>query len=217
MLAESFKAKLKARDPKSPNIRTQSFFDGASRLTSDPTLADESSTPSRMLSDQMINVFFQEWSPLFPILHRPSALNLYTNYVAEPTSVQSPHDIAQLYLIFGIAAISTEVGGNFNPSTFRRSQSQSNKHDALSFERMWQRALDKITKDVSIPTLQCFLLAELYWIAKDDSERLRKCRIITAKLVRRLGLHQSQRRSSLGPLLTESRKRLFWVTFTLDW
>lgn len=62
-----------------------------------------------MVSDQMINIFFQEWAPLFPVLHRPTFLEVYEQYVADPESVTSQHDIAQLNLIFGISALSAEV------------------------------------------------------------------------------------------------------------
>ena len=62
-----------------------------------------------MASDQMVNLYFQEWSPLFPILHRPTVLNLYAAFVADPDSIKSPQEVAQVYLIFGIAALSAEV------------------------------------------------------------------------------------------------------------
>ena len=62
-----------------------------------------------MVSDQMINIFFQEWAPLFPVLHRPTILEIYAEYVANPESMEDKHSIAQLNLIFGIAALSAEV------------------------------------------------------------------------------------------------------------
>lgn len=65
--------------------------------------------PPRMVSDQMINIFLQEWAPLFPVLHRPTVLKLYANYVTCPKSVKDKHSIAQLNLVFGIAALSAEV------------------------------------------------------------------------------------------------------------
>lgn len=68
-----------------------------------------SSIPSRMVSDQMVNIFFQEWAPLFPVVHRPTVLKTYADYVNEPESVQDIHSLAQLNLIFGIAALSAEV------------------------------------------------------------------------------------------------------------
>lgn len=62
-----------------------------------------------MVSDQMINIFFQEWAPLFPVLHRPTVLKVYADYVNEPEGVKDNHSLAQLNLIFGIAALSAEV------------------------------------------------------------------------------------------------------------
>lgn len=62
-----------------------------------------------MVSDHMVNIFFQEWAPLFPVVHRPTVLKGYTDYVNDPTSIKDKHSIAQLNLIFGIAALSTEV------------------------------------------------------------------------------------------------------------
>ena len=68
-----------------------------------------------MASDQMINIFFQEWASLFPILHRPMALKLYSEFVADPDNYRDQHALAQLYLIFGIASVSTKVC-NLKPS-----------------------------------------------------------------------------------------------------
>ena len=57
----------------------------------------------------MINIFFQEWAPLFPVLHRPTFLNLYTEYAANPEGLKNQQSIAQLNLVFGIATLSAEV------------------------------------------------------------------------------------------------------------
>ena len=65
--------------------------------------------PPRLVSDQMINVFFQEWAPLFPVLHRPTFLSLYEQYVASPEAVINKKSIAKLNLVFGIAALSSDV------------------------------------------------------------------------------------------------------------
>jgi hypothetical protein len=61
------------------------------------------------VSDQMINIFFQEWAPLFPVLHRPSFLALYEQYVASPDTMVDKKSIAKLNLVFGIAALSSDV------------------------------------------------------------------------------------------------------------
>jgi hypothetical protein len=58
----------------------------------------------------MINIFFQEWAPLFPVLHRPTFLSLYEQYVASPETMVDKKSIAKLNLVFGIAALSSDVG-----------------------------------------------------------------------------------------------------------
>jgi hypothetical protein len=58
----------------------------------------------------MINIFFQEWAPLFPVLHRPTFLSLYELYVASPETMVDKKSIAKLNLVFGIAALSSDVG-----------------------------------------------------------------------------------------------------------
>lgn len=55
----------------------------------------------------MINIFFQEWAPLFPVLHRPTFLTLYEQYVADPEAVSDRKSLAMLNLVFGIAALSS--------------------------------------------------------------------------------------------------------------
>lgn len=65
--------------------------------------------PPRLVSDQLVNIFFQEWAPLFPVLHRPGFLTLYDQYVTNPELCLDRKAMAQLNLVFGIAALSCEV------------------------------------------------------------------------------------------------------------
>lgn len=71
-----------------------------------------SKAPPRLVSDQMVNIFCQEWAPLFPVLHRPTFLNLYDKYMKNPEEVEDHHSIAQLNLVFGISALSAEVNSH---------------------------------------------------------------------------------------------------------
>ena len=57
----------------------------------------------------MVNIFFQEWAPLFPVIHRPTFLAIYEQYVSGAGLVQDKRSLAQLNLIFGIAAQSNGV------------------------------------------------------------------------------------------------------------
>ena len=111
--ADTFKAKVQESGKPCGDFKTDSFFT-VTKQDNPPsrknTTAASSALPPRMVSDQMINIFFQEWAPLFPVLHRPSFLDTYSKYVADPDSIKDHHAIAQLHLIFGISALSAEVG-----------------------------------------------------------------------------------------------------------
>ncbi len=84
-------------------------FFGTEGKTSAPKCNVFFKVPPRLVSDQMVNIFFQEWAPLFPVLHRPTFLSLYEQYVASPEAVINKKSIAKLNLVFGIAALSCEV------------------------------------------------------------------------------------------------------------
>ena len=109
---DTFKAKIQESGKSCSDFRTESFFTATSRPTSSGSISATSATskaPPRLVSDQMINIFFQEWAPLFPVLHRPTFLKIYTDYVVNPEGLQDQQAIAQLNLVFGIAALSAEV------------------------------------------------------------------------------------------------------------
>lgn len=65
--------------------------------------------PPRLVSDQLVNIFFQEWAPLFPILHRPTFLSQYELYVSNTSNITDRRVLTQLNLVFGIAALSQTV------------------------------------------------------------------------------------------------------------
>ncbi|KAF2214979.1 hypothetical protein CERZMDRAFT_120476 [Cercospora zeae-maydis SCOH1-5] len=157
--------------------------------------------PARMVSDQMINIFFQEWAPLFPVLHRPTFLTLYGRYVADPDDVTDKAEIAQLNLVFGIAALST--GTRSSP-------------DLDNFEAQWKAALDAIIQENTMATLQALILAQLYCVQQGDLTRVLTYKGLSTVLCARLGLHQSQKRFALGTLTCETRKKVFWTLYTVD-
>jgi len=94
---------------------------------------------------------------------------------------------------------------------------QWNKQTADEFESQWQTALDAVLEENTLPTLQCFVLAQIYCIAKSDYNKLLHYKGMAISLSHRLGLHQSQKRFSLGALTSETRKKVFWSMYTLDW
>ena len=112
IVIDTFKARAQESGKSCSDFKTEAFF--TSRKKEDPSGKSPSTclasrAPSRMVSDQMINIFFQEWAPLFPVVHRPTVLKAYSDYVNEPEGLKDNHSLAQLNLIFGIAALSAEV------------------------------------------------------------------------------------------------------------
>lgn len=69
----------------------------------------------------------------------------------------------------------------------------------------------------SLATLQCLLLAQMSCLQNGDYARLLKYKGLATSLSQRLGLHQTQKRFALGTLTCETRKKLFWTLYTLDW
>jgi hypothetical protein len=155
-----------------------------------------------MFSDRCVNVFFQEWAPLFPVLHKPTFLRLYEEYMSNPDQVTEPHKLAQLHLVFGIAGLSSDIPDR----------------DQIAFcENQWHISLEAVLMDNTLVTLQCLILALVYCISKADYNRLQHYKGIAIGLSHRLGLHQSQKRFSFGVLTIETRKKVFWTLYTVDW
>ncbi|TVY36213.1 Transcriptional activator protein [Lachnellula subtilissima] len=160
-----------------------------------------STTPPRIFSDRCVNVFFQEWAPLFPVLHKPTFLRLYEEYMLNPQQMVESHKLAQLHLVFGIASLSGDV--------------PDREHIALC-EFQWRLSLEAVLMENSLATLQCLILALIYCISKADYARLQHYKAIAVGLSHRLGLHQSQKRFSFGALTIETRKKVFWTLYTID-
>lgn len=171
------------------------------------------------MSDQLINIFFQEWAPLFPVLHRPAFLTLYDEFVNSSEPLSDKKALAQLNLVFGIAALAGNVSLNSN---ILRGNSLTcyqapDKSLVESVELQWHAALNSFIDDTSLVTLQCLVLAQIFCLQKADYNRLLKYKGIAVSLAHRLGLHQSQKRFALGVLTSEMRKKVFWTQYTLDW
>lgn len=149
-----------------------------------------------------MNVYFQEWAPLFPVLHKPTFLHLYEDFASDSDKVKNNHKLAQLYLVFSIAALSSE---------------HPDLEQIASCEIQWQKALDAVMMDNTMHTLQCLVLALVYCTIRADYKRLQHYKAIAVGLSHRLGLHQSQKRFSFGALTIETRKKVFWTLYTLDW
>jgi hypothetical protein len=88
--------------------------------------------------------------------------------------------------------------------------------DVDSFEAQWKSATESFLMD-NLATLQCLVLAQIFCLVKADYSHLLKYKGLAIGLSQRLGLHQSQKRFALGALTSETRKKVFWSMYTVDW
>ncbi|KZL76914.1 transcriptional activator protein acu-15 [Colletotrichum tofieldiae] len=199
---EAFKRKMQENGKSCSDFNPEAFLhiQGCHPLTAkspDKSLR----VPPRLFSDRCVNVYFQEWAPLFPVLHKPTFLHIYEEFVSDPEKVKNNHKIAQLYLVFGIAALGSD---------------QPDLEQIAACEQQWQGAVEAVLMENTMVTLQCLELALLYCIVRADYKRLQHYKGIAVGLSHRLGLHQSQKRFSFGALTIETRKKVFWTLYTLD-
>ncbi|KAI2625817.1 fungal-specific transcription factor domain-containing protein [Hypoxylon sp. NC1633] len=199
---ESFKRKLQENGKPCSDFNPEAFLhiQGCYPLVAKQP-AQSMRVPPRLFSDRCVNIYFQEWAPLFPVLHKPTFLRLYEEFVADSEKVKNNHKLAQLYLVFSIAALSSDL---------------PDMDQIADCEAQWQRALEAAIMDNTMNTLQCLVLALMYCTIRADYKRLQHYKGIAVGLSHRLGLHQSQKRFSFGALTIETRKKVFWTLYTLD-
>jgi hypothetical protein len=200
---EAFKRRMQESGKSCNDFNPEAFLHVQGCLPLVPNAAElEVKPPPRLFSDRCVNVYFQEWAPLFPILHKPTFLGIYEEFVADPDKVRGSHKIAQLHLVFCLAGLSLETSD----------------HNQLALsERQWMSALETLQAESTMHTLQCLLLALLYSAMRADYDKVQYYKALAVSLSHRLGLHQSQKRFAFGPLTIETRKKVFWTLYTLDW
>jgi hypothetical protein len=198
---EAFKRKLKQSGKPCDDFKTEAFHPQNCQPLPLKFEEEVLRAPPRLLTDRCVNVYFQEWAPLFPVLHKPTFLRLYEDFVADSEQIRDPHKIAQLYLVFSIAGLL-----QVNPDM----------HQLAVCERQWTRAVDSILMENTMSTLQCLVMAILTCIMRADYKRMQHYKGIAVGLSHRLGLHQSQKQVTLGALAVETRKKVFWTLYTLD-
>jgi hypothetical protein len=203
--SDAFKRRVQESGKSLSGFNTDAFLNiqsEASSLATHKMVLNKPSAPPRMFSDRCINIYFQEWSPLFPVLHKPTFLRLYEEYMSHPERITDSYKLAQLHLVFAIAGISSDL---------------PDPEQLALCEAQWHASLDAILMENTLATLQCLILSLIYCISKADYNRLQHYKGIAVGLSHRLGLHQNQKRFSFGALTIETRKKVFWTLYTVDW
>ncbi|KAI9802982.1 MAG: hypothetical protein M1825_002215 [Sarcosagium campestre] len=134
-LVEIFQRKVRESGKQCPDVKPESFYASLPRLA---TLSSETPramrVPPRLVADHLINVYFQEWALLFPIVHRPSVIKLYESFMSDPDSIGIQHQTL-LQLMFAVAAVS-------NQAKFPQETEILNQR--------WETGLENISRDCSL-------------------------------------------------------------------
>ena len=176
---EAFEHKIQQQDERPQNISASALLND--RQSSRSAANNSPKSPPRILSDQYINLFFQEWQPLLPILHRATFLRVYEQYLAGPDAFKwqnNKHAVAQLFLVFEISALSA---------------GHQSSNSIPSYENQWRRALYSTSSAPTIVTIQCQVLAQLCYLLRADYTHLTRHRGIAVGMCHELGLHQGHR------------------------
>lgn len=156
------------------------------------------------MTNRSLDLYFQEWQPLLPILHRPTFLRVYEQYLSDPDGnlwQNNRHNVAQLFLIFEIAA---------------HSASSKARPNTTSYELQWRKALSSVSSVPSVATIQCHILAQLIYLLKADYAHLLRHRAYSVSMVHQMFFHQGHKCHSLPTFDAESSKKLLWCQYVLD-
>ncbi|KAK7205630.1 fungal-specific transcription factor domain-containing protein [Myxozyma melibiosi] len=174
------------------------------RYVSDSTSPVVPSLPPRVLADQLVDSFFRDWHPLFPILHIPTFRSDFQRLYSSSTLLGKEEFLVQLYLVFAISA---------------RQTSSAVPESADLYERQWRKLLCTIEHKNSLKTLQTLILAQIYTCLMGQDSDLWQFKMKAIGMALRLGLNRPKEQFSshrLSPLELELRLRAFWSAFSLD-
>ncbi|KAK9493379.1 fungal-specific transcription factor domain-containing protein [Lipomyces doorenjongii] len=159
------------------------------------------SLPPRVVADQLVNFFFKDWHPIFPVLHAPTFMADYEKVYNASTLLGKEEFLVQLYLIFAISS---------------RQISIANPESHAAYERHWRRLLPTLEHRNSLTTLQSLVLAQIDMCTAGQYSDMFQYKMKATGMALRLGLNRSHRQFNLNLLEGEMRLRIFWAVYTLD-
>lgn len=168
--------------------------------------------PVRETAERYVNAWFDSWRCIFPILHRPSFMEAMDRLYSAPTERRDPGFAAILFLVLAIGCRHTVLAGVANDGI---STVHSSGEDIDLFGRS-TTFRNNILAQNDIMTLQYQELLTLWYLYTGKRSLAFQMTGSVTRLALELGLHRHTRRFRFNPLLTELRKRAFWVGYLLD-
>ena len=168
--------------------------------------------PPRAIVDKTINNWFNFWKYTLPVLHPPSFI---TNVDALYSSNSQLFDrvfLAQFYLVLALGSRHRFLTGETNEGLPTLITTNEEMHYFQESMKYYNNVLDVN----NLHTLQFQELLTLWFLYTGKRSLAFQMTGSMAKLALELGLHRHSRRFNFSPLITELRKRAFWVCYILD-
>ena len=157
-------------------------------------------------SIRIVESAIDTWTPLYPAVHKPTALAVYERLLRDKTG-----DIVHLYHILVLLSLGTIglPGDCVQPHQHLLCRSDSYYSIASTIS-------GTVLTHHGMPTLQGLIFAQLYMQLSCRHADASHFGGIAARLAQTLGLHRHSARFKLDPLETELRRRTWWCQYSLD-
>lgn len=172
--------------------------------------------PSRLLSDKLTTIYFNEWNCMFNIIDQTEFLDEYQLLMTELSTGEAGglYDmkkgkdnifIVTTLLVLALGSLAT-----------KEKVSASMAMESIKLDQEWKSAFTPhLQSRPSYSTLRALLLALLYSLHTGTTENIWQYRMMAVNMAQRLGLH----RKLVDPALDgeeDCRNRLLWTTYSLD-
>lgn len=147
------------------------------------------------------------WTPLYPVIHKPTALAAYRKLINDPTVGDIIH-LYQMLLLLALGSIG--YGGDcIRPHQHLLCLSET-------YYSLASTISSRILALHGLQTLQGLILAQLYMQLSCRYADASHFGGVAARLAQTLGLHRHSARFKMDPLETELRRRIWWCQYSLD-
>ena len=161
-------------------------------------------------SEKIIGETISYWAPLYPIFHKPSAIDTFRQCFQQPES----SDIYTVYQALALLSLGTftfsQLEGSHYP-TSNGPHSPSELYYSLS-----ATLLDAILERPCLQSLQGLVIMQIFLQVSCRHAVASQLGAAASRLAQTLGLHRHSQRFKFDPLSSEIRKRVWWCQYSLD-
>ncbi|KAL1969186.1 hypothetical protein VTN77DRAFT_440 [Rasamsonia byssochlamydoides] len=159
-----------------------------------------------------IDAWFDSWKFLLPILHRPSFMDEVNDLYSAPPEQRDRAFLALFFLVLALGCrhlFLTGVANQGSPTVIAEGKDVDLFCQSSKFR-------DNILASNDLRTLQFQEVLAMWYLYTGKRSLAFQVTGSMTRLALELGLHRHTRRFHFNPLITELRKRAFWVCYMLD-